>query len=53
MDFKNEGYVRKLLQDPELMAEIARAVVEDPSSMDALANNIASDLADELEDDLH
>lgn len=43
--------VRKLLQDPELSAEIAKAVVADPKTLDSLADDIADELSDELEDD--
>jgi len=51
MGFIEESDVRSLLQDPELISEIAKAVVEDPEAMDDLANNIADKLSDELEDD--
>lgn len=51
MGFLEETDVRKLLQDPELMADIAKAVVEDPEAMDDLAEDIADKLSDEMEDD--
>ena len=43
--------VRKLLQDPQLVEEIAKGVMEDPSALDDLAEDIADELSDVLEDD--
>jgi len=43
--------VRKLLHDSRLMTEIAKAVVEDPETLDSVADDIADKLSDELEDD--
>ncbi|MEE8372854.1 MAG: hypothetical protein V3R87_04025 [Dehalococcoidia bacterium] len=43
--------VRKLLQNPELVEEIAKGVMEDPSALDDLAEDIADELSDVLEDD--
>ena len=51
MGFIEKADVRKLLQDPELRAELAKAIVEDPKAMDDLADDIADKLSDELEDD--
>ena len=51
MGFAEKGDVRKLLQDTELVGEIAKAVVADPQAMDDLADDIADELSDELEDD--
>ena len=42
--------VRGLMDDKELMAEVAKAIVEDPKAMDDLADDIADKLEDELED---
>ena len=43
--------IRRLMQDPGLMDEIAKAVIDDPKTMDSLADDIADELSDELEDD--
>lgn len=51
MGFIEESDVRRLLEDETLVAEIAKAVVEDPESMESLADDIADYLSDELEDD--
>ena len=44
--------VRKLMEDEELLAEVAKAIVEDPEAMDDLADDIVDNLGDELEDNL-
>ena len=41
--------VKELLRDKELMAEIAVAVVEDPNMLDSLANDIAEEIDEEME----
>ena len=51
MGLIQDSDVRALLQDEGLVAEIAKAVVEDPATMESLADDIADELADELEDD--
>ncbi|MCH8087136.1 MAG: hypothetical protein IIC81_04700 [Chloroflexi bacterium] len=51
MSLFEESDVKRLLQDQELITEIAKAVVEDPQAMDDLAEDIADKLSDELEDD--
>ena len=43
--------VRQLLQNPELVEEIAKGVMEDPSALDDLAEDIASALAGGIEND--
>ena len=43
--------VRKLLQNPELVEEIAKGVMDDPAALDELAEDIADELSDVLEDD--
>ncbi len=50
MGFIQEADVQRLMQNQELMAEVAQALVEDPSTMDQLADDIADKLQDELED---
>ena len=47
----NASDVRQLLQDPALVEEIAKGVMEDPSTLDGLAEEIADELSDVLEDD--
>ena len=45
-----EADVQRLTQDQDLMAEVAKALVEDPAAMNDLADDIADKLSDELED---
>ena len=47
----NASDVRQLLQDPALVEEIAKGVMEDPSALSDLAEDIADELSDVLEDD--
>ncbi len=42
--------VRKLLEDPGLVEEIAKGVMEDPVTLDGLAKEIADELSDMLKD---
>jgi len=51
MGFIEKGDVRKLVHDWKLRGAIAKAVVEDPETMDSLAGDIADKLSDELEND--
>ena len=51
MGITEKADVRRLLQDEDLVQDIAKAVVADPDSMDDLASDIADKLSDELEDD--
>ena len=51
MGFVDSSDVRRLLQDSDLKADIAKAVAEDPSALDDLAEDVADELEDELEDD--
>lgn len=41
--------VSKLLSDPEMASEMAKAVLETPGVMETLADDIAEDLEDELD----
>ncbi len=41
--------VKELLRDKELISEIAVAVVEDPNMLDSLANDIAEEIDEEME----
>ena len=51
MGIIQESDVGRLLQDPGLMEELTRAMVEDPETMTSLADDIADKLQDALEDD--
>lgn len=50
MGFIKETDVQRLMENTELMAEVAQAIVSDPSSMDDLADDIADKLEDALDD---
>ena len=50
MGFITDSDVQKLMEDKELMTEVAKAIVEDPEAMDNLADDIGDKLEDELED---
>ncbi len=47
----NANDVRQLLQDPALVEEIAKGVMEDSEALGDLAEDIADELSDVLEDD--
>ncbi len=51
MGFLDSSDVRRLLEDPQLRTDIAKAVTEDPGVLEDLAEDIADELEDELEDD--
>ncbi len=51
MGFTEKSDVRKLWHDSKLREAIVKAAVEDPKTMDSLADDIADKLSDELEDD--
>ncbi len=51
MGIADKVEVRKLLQDPTLVDEITKAVLENPAAVDDLADDIADELSDVLEDD--
>ena len=38
-----------LMQNPELMADIAKAVTESPGVMDAMADNVAGELEEDIQ----
>ena len=50
MGLSEKADARKLLHESRLMTEIAKAVVEDPETLDSVADDIADKLSDELED---
>ncbi len=49
MSLIQEEDVARLMQEPELMTEIARAVVDTPGVMEQLADDIAEDFEDHLD----
>ena len=49
MGFITQADVQKLAQDQGLMADVVKAIVEDPQTMDDLVDDIADKLDDELE----
>ena len=51
MSIADKAEVRKLLQDPTLIDEITKSVLENPSALNDLADDIAGELSDVLEDD--
>ncbi len=51
MGIADKVEVRKLLQDPTLVDEITKSVLENPSALKDLADDIADELSDVLEDD--
>ena len=51
MGFISESDVQRLMQDQELMGEVAKAIAQDPATMDGLSDDIADKLQDQLEDD--
>ena len=50
MGLITDSDVQKLMEDQGLMAEVAKAMMEEPKAMDDLADDIADKLGDELED---
>ena len=50
MGLVQESDIRGMLQDPELMTAIAKAIVETPATADSLAADIADQMGDELEE---
>ena len=51
MGLIQDSDVARLLQDPALMEDVAKALVEDPDARCSLADDIADKLEDVLEDD--
>ena len=51
MGIADKAEVRKLLEDPKLVDEITKTVLENPSALNALADDVAGELSDVLEDD--
>ena len=50
MGFVQDDDVRRLLQDDQLMSEIAQTVVEDRNVMDALVGDIAGEIENSLKE---
>ncbi|MDV2496557.1 MAG: hypothetical protein RX316_10185 [bacterium] len=51
MDILNKGMEQKILRDWKSVEEVISRVVEDPSVMEDLAENVADYLSDVLKDD--
>ena len=51
MGLIQESDVGRIMQDPSLMKELIKGLVEDTATMDSLADDIADKLQDALEDD--
>jgi hypothetical protein len=51
MGLIQEGDVGKLLQDPALMDDVVKALVEDSDTLNGLADDIADKLQDALQED--
>lgn len=51
MGFIEKSDVAQLLQDPELVSEISKMILEDADAVDDLAGDIADALSDQLEND--
>ncbi len=51
MGFLEDTDVQTILKDKTLVNELIEAVVEDPETVSALAEDVASELGDLLEDD--
>ena len=49
MSLIQEEDVTRLLQEPELMTEIAKAVVDTPGVMEQLADDVAEELEEQIE----
>ena len=47
----NKADVLKLLQDDKLVDEVVKKVVDDPEVLDGLAEDVADEISDYLEDD--
>ncbi len=51
MSLADKVEVQKLLQDPTLVDDMSKAVLENPAALKDLADDIADELSDVLEDD--
>ena len=51
MGLIQEGDVGTIIQDPALLDDLVKALVEDSDTMNSLADDIADKLQDALEDD--
>ncbi len=52
MGLIKEADVQRLMEDKQLMSDVAQAILEDPEAIDDLADDIADKLEDELEDNV-
>lgn len=51
MSLADKVEVQKLLEDPTLVDDISKSVLENPAALKNLADDIADELSDVLEDD--
>ncbi len=51
MSIADKVEVQKLLEDPTLVDDISKSVLENPAALKNLADDIADELSDVLEDD--
>jgi hypothetical protein len=49
LGFIKDADIERLMQDEELITDVAKGLVEDPETMDSLVSDIASKLEDELD----
>ena len=49
MGFIKDADIEKLMQNEELITDVAKGLVEDPETMDALVSDIADKLEDEMD----
>ena len=49
MGFIKESDIERLMENEELITDVAKGIVEDPDTMDALVTDIADKLEDEMD----
>ena len=49
MGFIKDADIERLMENDELISDVAKGLVEDPDTMDALVSDIAEKLEDELD----
>ena len=49
MGFIKESDIERLMENEELISDVAKGLVEDPDTMDALVTDIADKLEDEMD----
>lgn len=51
MGILEESDIRRLVAEPQFAEQLTKALLEDPAALEELAEDIADDLGDVLEDD--